>query len=348
MSSRVYRRHPSVLYLYVQYFQETSLPLCTLVFICDRSDDCYHAAILLFLITPYIMLQRLSSRVGASAVAFLLSVAPLTAAAQQVATPTPAVPVESPATAPADAPVAKQPAELSPELNLFMEVYFVQLKAKFFKKAYASTSTEFKKNMKLSEFTAFAEAARLVDFTGKTWVDKQWDPKTGLINLRGEFVAGGETHTISFQLIKKGETYEVLTITETLSLQLLASMFPKEEDLQAFLVKDLSSIEKAVKRGSFRKLYNHMGKNAKKSIKFTAFNKAMKAFRKEKKDIQLPAGKAVTITQDYPKIMNDGSVEVKGTYANATYTVDFTLVYSYEWAWKLSGININPTLLSTK
>ncbi len=258
------------------------------------------------------------------------------AAVPPAATPAPAAP----------APVVKKAVDLSAELSLFMEVYFVQLKAKAFDKAYASTSGDFKNTMKLSEFVTFANASRLTDFTSKMWFDKQWDEKTGLIVIKGDFVAGTETHTVTFQMMKKGDAYEILGITETLTLQLLASMFPKDAGLQALLMKDLSSVEKAVKRGTFRKLYNQMAKSARKNLKFTTFNKAMKAFRKEKKDISLPAGVKIVVAEGSPTINNDGSVLVKGAFTNGMYTVDFALVYSYEWEWKLSGLNINPVALA--
>lgn len=267
---------------------------------------------------------------------------PLTVAAQS-APVTPAPAETTPAAS--SNPDAKKPVELSMELNLFMETYFVQLKNKAYEKAYGSTSGDFKKSMKYAEFVTFINAARLGDFTSKTWVDKQWDAKTGLITLKGDFTVGTETHTITFQMMKKGEGYQILGITETLSLQLLASMFPKDAALQALLAKDLAAIEKSVKNGNFRKLYMQMAKSARKSIKFSTFNKAMKAFRKEKKDISLPANVKIMIAEGSPTINNDGSVAVKGEYTNAAYKVELTFGYSYEWAWRLNGININPVAI---
>lgn len=276
--------------------------------------------------------------------------------AQEVpAATTPVVPTapaaaSTPAPAAAPAPEVKKPVELSTELNLFMEVYFVQLKAKAFAKAYGATSADFKKTMKLAEFTKMVTASRLTDFTSKIWVDKQWDPKTGLISLRGQFTAGEgdqkQVHTVTFQLVKRGDTYEVLGITETLSLALLSSMFPKDAALQTLVRDELTGIAKMVKRGSFRKFYNGMAKTTRATVKFSAFHKALNAFKKEKKDISLAADTAITISGDFPKIDNNGNVTVKGEYTNAKYVVFFTLGYNYEWEWKLNTLNVNPVLLA--
>ncbi len=253
----------------------------------------------------------------------------------------------APATPTAAAPDIKKSVELSSELTLFMEVYFVQLKAKAFAKAYGATSSDFKKTMKLADFSKMMTASGLSDFTGKTWVDKQWDPKTGLINIRGEFVRGEkETHTVSFQLVKKGETYEVLGITETLTIPLLSSMFPKEAALQSLLRDELLGIAKMVKNGSFRKFYNGMAKMARASIKFGSFKKALRAFKKEKKDIALAADTAITVAEGFPKIDTNGNVSVKGEYTNDTYVVFFTLGYNYEWEWRVNTLNINPVLIA--
>lgn len=285
----------------------------------------------------------ISQMVSVSSVAF----------AEEAAAVTPAATATTPATA---EPPAK-PVELSSELSLFMEVLFVQFKAKAYAKAYATTAPEFKKNMKLDEFTKFANAARLIDFTEKKWVDKQWNEKTGLIVLRGEFTANKvvpsdaktddasakETHLVTFDMKKKGDTYEILGITETLSIPLLAALFPKEAQLQAMIEKDLRAIAKMTKGVNFRRFYNTMSKKAQKNIKYSFFAKAMKAFKKEKKDVSLPKDVKITVDEGFPIIdKGTGDVTVKGEYATGKYVVLFSLGYNYEWEWKLNSLSVNP------
>jgi hypothetical protein len=193
----------------------------------------------------------------------------------------------------------------------------------------------------------FVVASRLADFDSKVWVDKKWDPKSGLIILKGEFTAPDESvHTVSFEMVKKGDTYEILGISETLTVQLLASLFPREDALQEQLFTDLNKIAKAVKKGSFRKYYNsEMSKSARKVVKFSAFNKAMKAFRREKKDIAVGDDVKFVVAEGFPNINPDnGDVTVKGEYMSGKYVVLFTLGYNYEWEWKLHALNINPVL----
>lgn len=315
---------------------------------------------LLFFIsfTTLFMFQRISIGLVAALVALM----PLSAFADTTPTADPALAPAAGAPAPAgtlgtgtadaaaSVPEVKKPVELSPELTLFMEVYFLQLKSKFYDKAYASSSEDFQKTMTLDEFTKFVVATHLGNFTSRTWTDKQWDEKTGLIGLQGEFVFGSdkntETHTITFQMHKKGETYEILGMTETLTIQLLSSLFPKDAALQSLVGGDLSNLAKTMKNGRFLKFYNGMSKSVRKSIKLSAFTKALKSFKKEKKDIALPAdGSPITIDKDFPKINKDGSVIVSGSYKNTKFTVSFTLTYSYQWEWKLSGLSVNAVAL---
>lgn len=257
--------------------------------------------------------------------------------------------------------VAAKPVELSSELSLFMEVLFVQLRAKAYAKAYSTTTSEFKKNMKLDEFTKFANAARLVDFTDKKWVDKQWNEKTGLILLRGELTAARpvatssksddktdvksekEVHLVTFEMKKKGDTYEILGITETLSVALLAGLFPREAALQTMIEQDLRAIAKITRGVNYRRFYNTMSKKAQKNIKYSFFAKAMKAFKKEKKDVTLPKDVKITMDEGFPTIDKEtGDVTVKGEYATGKYVVLFTLGYNYEWEWKLNSLSVNP------
>lgn len=251
------------------------------------------------------------------------------------------------ATPPAVAPAPAPAIELSPEVGLFMEVHFVQLKGKFFEKAYASTSEAFRKDMKLAEFIQMVSAARLTDFTTRKWLSEAADPKTGLVTIRGEFTGSDNlVHTVVFELIKKGDTYEITGMTETLSVQLIASLFPKDAALQALLVKDLSDIAKTVNKSTFRKFYKGMAKNARKNIKFITFNKAMRAFKKEKKDITLSADSKIVVAETFPTIDKDGNIVVKGEYQNGKYTVSFVLGYSYEWDWKINSLNVNPVAIA--
>ncbi len=241
----------------------------------------------------------------------------------------------------------KKPVELSPELSLFMDIYFIQLKGKFLEKAYASTSADFKSSMKPAEFAHMVSAARLTDFSTRTWLDIQTDPKMGAITLRGEFVgADAVPHIITFQLVPKGDSYEIAGMTETLSIQLLGALFPKDAALQALLAKDLSDIAKTVKQSTFRKFYKGMAKNARKNIKFITFNKAMRAFKKEKKDIALSADSKIVVAETFPTIDKDGNVVVKGEYQNGKYTVSFVLGYSYEWDWKINSLSVNPVAIA--
>ena len=275
-------------------------------------------------------------RIAAGMITGLLIITPLTVAAED----TPAV---SPAPTTTSAPAA--PVELSSELNLFLETYFVQLKNKAYDKAYAALGDGFKSMTNLADFTKLADATRLTDFSGKTWTEKKWDAASGLITLKGTFTAGTESHIVTIQMRKKGDTYEILGVTESLSLPLLSSLFPKDAALQALLTKDLSNVAKAIKSGAFHKVYTGMAKSARATLSYSKFGKALRAFKKEKKDIALPSGVQISIDADFPKIKPDGSVLVSGSYKNDKFTVNFTLIYGYEWEWRLTGLNVSPVAL---
>lgn len=259
----------------------------------------------------------------------------------------------SPAVNPVVTPATTQPATVTlvpvPEgIQNFMEVFFVNLKVKYFDQAYKNTTDSFRKNMPMKEFKKMLTATRLVDFTSKQWIGDE-TKTAGVDVVTGEFTgADGVVRAVTFTLIPKDSSYVIDSITETLSPELLFKLFPKDAAQTALIKSDLALIRKTIKNRSYIRLYNAMAKSVRATMKFKDFKKSLADFRKESHDITAAKDNAFTLDATYPMVNPNGTVSVKGHYLNDSNDVQFELTYEYLWEWKLAGLSVNPTKVGEK
>ncbi len=258
-----------------------------------------------------------------------------------------------PAVNPVVAPTTTQPAAatlvpVSEHIQNFMEVFFVNLKVKYFDQAYKNTTEGFRKNMPMKEFKKMITATRLVDFESKKWVGDE-TKTAGFDVVTGEFTgADGVVRAVTFTLSPKDSSYVIDSITETLSPELLLKLFPKGDAQNALIKSDLALIRKTIKNRSYIRLYNAMAKTVRQTVKFKNFKKSLADFRKEKHNITSANDETFSLDAGSPTVNPNGTVSVKGHYLNALNDVQFELTYEYMWEWKLSGLNVNPVALVAK
>lgn len=237
-----------------------------------------------------------------------------------------------------------EPQSVTPDLqyDIILEYFLNKTLQKDYKTAYALTHADFRKLNPVATFETILKTTGLDSFASKKWIE--FTPATNGALVKGEFTMPDQTvHLVTFALQPDAAIGSKINgIIETITVANLEKRVPDSTVVAETAKNDLARIIVFIKRGQTKKLYNYLSTGARQRTTFKDIQKAVRLFKKNKLDVTFPKTAEITITEDSPKLNEQGILFVQGSYKNAKNTVNFLVGYDYEWTWKLGFFSLTP------
>jgi len=228
------------------------------------------------------------------------------------------------------------------------ESFFKSVAAKQYDKAYSYLSEDFTRSISKEELIAYMKRTGLENYRDVSWGNRSIEGKRGEIEGTVETRSGGAI-PVTVKCIKKSDgSWRIYAINkpasgivqkETTEPDTLLKAPNAEEAMQ--LVKEtMRHFAHAVNRKDMTDLHAYAAAVFQKQVSVEKLNNAFKSFMEMQVDFTV-LDKMNPHLDSQPKVKEDGTLILEGTYPTTPNKVYFVLKYMRGKAvWKLVGINV--------
>ncbi len=240
------------------------------------------------------------------------------------------------------APAHAQEVELDPRFEDLLESFFQHVSEKDYPSAYALMSETYRASENLKNFKNVLKGIEIERCREKTWTKTKADMYGMLTDISGDFTCpNGTIHHLTFQMFKGDHQISIRDISQVIALTDLQKKIPKASRAKAMALKDLKKILPWLQKGNAHSLYSYLSDQAQGEH----FESDVQALTVELKAQHLDLGspKNLVIDKGFPKLDDDGVLEIQGGYINGSSVIGFSLGYHYQFPseWHLGGFSFS-------